>query len=86
MKYILIFIIKIYQAVISPFLPNSCRFYPTCSHYAIESLNTHGFFYGLYLSAKRIVKCNPFHKGGFDPVPPKIKSKNLSIINRNQNG
>lgn len=69
MKYILIYIIKIYKLLISPLFPNSCRFYPTCSSYAVESLHKHGFFRGSWLSAKRIVKCNPFHPGGFDPVP-----------------
>jgi putative membrane protein insertion efficiency factor len=69
MNKIGIYIIKAYQFVLSPILPDSCRFYPTCSHYSIEALEKHGFFYGLFLSIKRILKCNPFFKGGFDPVP-----------------
>lgn len=76
MSRILIFIIKIYQTALSPFLPSSCRFYPTCSHYAVEALETHGFFYGTYLSAYRIIRCNPFNKGGLDPVPPKHQCTN----------
>ena len=70
MKYFLIGIIKIYQ-----FTPlNShirCKFYPTCSNYMIESLNRYGTFKGLYLGIKRIIKCNPFNDGGYDPVPIK---------------
>ncbi len=71
MSKVLIFIIRIYQNALSPFFPPSCRFYPTCSHYAVEALETHGFFCGTFLAAKRIIRCNPFNKGGLDPVPPK---------------
>ncbi|HHT38403.1 MAG TPA: membrane protein insertion efficiency factor YidD [Mollicutes bacterium] len=70
MKQALIFIIKIYQS-----LPLSshgaCRFNPTCSHYAIEALNKHGALKGSYLSIKRILRCNPRGKFGYDPVPPR---------------
>ncbi|MBQ5780547.1 MAG: membrane protein insertion efficiency factor YidD [Spirochaetaceae bacterium] len=52
-------------------LPRCCRFYPTCSHYAHEAFRTHGFFRGGFLTTKRILRCNPFFKGGFDPVPKK---------------
>jgi putative membrane protein insertion efficiency factor len=69
MKYILIFLIKVYQKTISPFFPSSCRFYPTCSHYAVEALQKHGFCKGIFMAVKRILKCHPFHPGGFDPVP-----------------
>ncbi len=69
MKHILIFIIKLYQKLLSPFLPDSCRFYPTCSHYSVEALQKHGAVKGTLLSAKRISKCHPFHPGGYDPVP-----------------
>ena len=62
-------IIKLYQAYISPFLPKSCRYYPTCSEYALIALEQHGFVKGAWLSIKRILKCNPFSHGGFDPVP-----------------
>jgi putative membrane protein insertion efficiency factor len=71
MKKILIFIIKIYQKVVSPFTKPSCRFQPTCSNYSIDAIETHGFFKGLYLSIRRILKCHPFHAGGYDPVPKK---------------
>jgi putative membrane protein insertion efficiency factor len=50
-------------------LPNSCRFYPTCSVYAMEALEKHGALIGTWLAIKRVFKCHPFHKGGFDPVP-----------------
>lgn len=65
---IIIKIIRLYQKFISPFLPRSCRFYPTCSHYAIEALEKKGFFKGILLSTWRIIRCNPLSKGGYDPV------------------
>ncbi len=64
-----VFLIDIYRICVSPFLPRSCRFYPSCSAYARESLITHGLLKGLFLSAMRLLKCHPFHQGGFDPVP-----------------
>jgi len=70
MDNILIFIIKIYQKAISPLLPPSCRFYPSCSNYAAEAIQSHGALCGTWLAIKRISKCQPFHKGGLDPVPP----------------
>ncbi len=77
MSFIFIKIIRLYQILISPMFPPSCRFYPTCSNYSIEAFRTHGFFYGFYLSTKRILKCNPFFEGGIDEVPlKKEKIKN----------
>ena len=61
--------IRLYKAVISPLLPPSCRFFPTCSEYAVEALKKHGLFFGVYLSVRRILRCNPFCRGGYDPVP-----------------
>jgi putative membrane protein insertion efficiency factor len=61
--------IKGYQKYISPGLPPSCRFYPTCSAYSIAAFEKYGFLKGLFLSVKRILKCNPLFKGGYDPVP-----------------
>ncbi|MGM8216249.1 membrane protein insertion efficiency factor YidD [Bacillaceae bacterium W0354] len=75
MKHIFIFLIKIYRKYISPLKGPSCRFQPTCSQYGIEAFERFGFFKGLYLTVKRILKCHPFHPGGFDPVPEK-KNKN----------
>jgi len=69
MKKILIGLIKLYQKVISPLTPPSCRFYPTCSHYGIEAVEKHGALKGSWLAVRRISKCHPFHEGGFDPVP-----------------
>jgi len=68
MKYIGISLIRFYQLVISPFLPSSCRFYPTCSEYALQAIKKYGFFKGTFIGAKRLVKCHPFHPGGYDPV------------------
>ena len=71
---ILIGIIKIYKMVISPYLAPSCRYLPTCSEYAIESLKTYGLVKGFYKSTKRILSCHPFSKkSGFDPVVKDIK-------------
>ncbi|KAA0964793.1 membrane protein insertion efficiency factor YidD [Sporosarcina sp. ANT_H38] len=75
MKKVLIGIIKLYQKVISPLTPPSCRFYPTCSHYGIEAVEKHGALKGSWLAVRRISKCHPFHEGGFDPVPEKESRK-----------
>lgn len=71
MKWLLIALIRLYQLVLSPWLGNRCRFYPTCSCYAIESLKTHGLIRGTWYSILRIARCHPFHPGGVDPVPGK---------------
>ena len=63
------FFIRAYQICISPLFPSCCRFEPTCSAYALEAIKKYGPVKGLYLSIKRILKCNPFHEGGYDPVP-----------------
>lgn len=64
-----IFLIRFYQAVISPLTPATCRFEPTCSHYSAEAIQKHGIFKGIWLSVKRISKCHPWGKSGYDPVP-----------------
>ncbi len=69
-------LITFYRSYISPALGSSCRFYPTCSGYALEAFKTHNFFYALYLTLWRILRCNPFSKGGYDPVPPPKKTYN----------
>lgn len=66
MRKILIFIVRIYQTVISPLLPPSCRYYPTCSNYMIDALKKHGPILGLIMGICRILRCNPFIKGGVD--------------------
>jgi hypothetical protein len=65
----LIWLVRGYQLLVSPFLPPSCRFHPTCSHYAIEALQRHGPGKGLWLALRRIGRCHPWHPGGHDPVP-----------------
>ena len=66
-----IFLVKIYQTLISPLTPSTCRYQPTCSHYTVEALQIHGLFYGGLLAIKRIFSCHPWGKSGYDPVPEK---------------
>ncbi|MHB0976929.1 MAG: membrane protein insertion efficiency factor YidD [Candidatus Aquicultorales bacterium] len=68
MKAALIGAIRLYQKVLSPALPRRCRFYPSCSSYAIGSIEKHGAAIGAYLAARRVLRCHPFNPGGFDPV------------------
>jgi uncharacterized protein len=63
--------IRVYRRFISPLKPPTCRFYPTCSEYALEAIEVHGALKGTWLAARRIGRCHPFHPGGIDPVPPK---------------
>lgn len=73
MKNILITLIKIYRNFISPLFPPSCRFQPTCSQYCLEAVEEYGVWQGTYLGVRRILRCHPFHPGGYDPIPPKQK-------------
>lgn len=68
-KKFFLYILRYYKRVISPLLPDACRFYPTCSAYAYEAVLKYGAFKGLFLAVKRVLRCNPFCKGGYDPVP-----------------
>ena len=68
-----VFLIKIYQFLISPIIGKNCRFNPTCSNYAMEALKKHGLIVGIYYSVKRISKCHPWGGSGYDPVPKKKK-------------
>ena len=68
-------LIKIYQYILSPVLPPSCRFYPTCSEYTLEAINEFGFGKGFLYAIKRIFKCHPFHEGGYDPIILKEERK-----------
>ena len=70
---IIVGIIKLYQVVISPVMGPSCRHYPTCSQYSIESVKTHGVIRGLYLALRRILRCRPGGTHGYDPVPKREK-------------
>ena len=66
---LLVFLVRLYQTVLSPLFPPSCRYYPTCSSYMIQALSKYGPMKGGWLGLKRIARCHPFHAGGFDPVP-----------------
>lgn len=69
MRQICLGLIRFYQYVISPLLGPSCRFYPTCSQYSFDAIGQYGVIKGLYLGLRRLIKCHPFHPGGFDPLP-----------------
>lgn len=69
MKHIMIWLIGLYRKFISPIKPKCCRFTPTCSAYALEAFQKRGFFVGFALTVWRILRCNPFCRGGYDPVP-----------------
>jgi len=69
MKRVAVAVVRFYQCAISPHFPPSCRFYPSCSAYALEAIERHGFLRGSLLAARRILRCHPFCAGGYDPVP-----------------
>ena len=71
MKKLLLSLIRFYRRSISPLFPPSCRFVPTCSEYAMQALATHGLLKGLLLTVWRLLRCQPFARFGYDPVPPK---------------
>ena len=73
MRQALIWLVRGYQVALSPFMGGACRFTPSCSNYMIEALTVHGTFKGLLLGTWRILRCHPFGKHGYDPVPPKGK-------------
>jgi putative membrane protein insertion efficiency factor len=79
-KFIKLFI-RTYQLVISPLLCVNCRFTPSCSHYATEAISTHGAGKGSLLTCKRLLRCQPFAKSGYDPVPP---AKTISVNSENE--
>ena len=82
MKHLMIWLIGLYRKFISPIKPPCCRFTPTCSAYAIEAFKKRGFFVGMILTVWRVLRCNPFCKGGYDPVPER-GFRNPPDINRN---
>lgn len=69
MARILIFLLKAYQVLLSPFLGQQCRFYPTCSQYGLEAIHKHGAIVGSYYTIRRLLRCHPWHAGGHDPIP-----------------
>lgn len=78
MKTLLLLLLRAYQLGISPFLGQNCRFYPSCSNYALEAVREHGAARGSLLAAKRLCKCHPWHPGGLDPVPKKTSDKSAA--------
>ena len=79
MRSLILFLIKAYRFVLSPLLSPQCRFTPSCSEYALHAVERHGALRGMYLSARRILKCHPFHAGGYDPVPDITSSVNRCV-------
>jgi putative membrane protein insertion efficiency factor len=69
MKRVLVALLRTYQYAISPFLGRRCRYYPSCSEYAVEAVEKHGAIKGGWLGVKRVCRCHPWHPGGYDPVP-----------------
>jgi putative membrane protein insertion efficiency factor len=69
MKYLALLLIRLYQRALSPVLGVHCRFHPTCSAYAREAIEKYGFLQGVWLGIRRLLRCHPLHRGGFDPVP-----------------
>lgn len=71
MQYLLIKAVQLYRLLISPWFPPTCRFHPSCSHYAITAIQIHGPLSGSWLAVKRLLRCHPWGGHGYDPVPPK---------------
>ena len=82
MKKIIIWLVRGYKRFISPLLPPACRFYPTCSAYAVTAVERFGFLRGIVLAGWRILRCNPFCRGGIDYVPPKIEGEPFRAVLR----
>lgn len=79
-RLIIVFFILVYKKVISPVLPNSCKFTPSCSSYMLIAIKKHGILRGFLMGTKRVLRCNPKAKGGFDPVPENIKGDAKWIV------
>jgi putative membrane protein insertion efficiency factor len=74
MRAFLLVLIRGYQLLVSPLLGPRCRFHPSCSQYALEAIRVHGTARGVWLALRRLLRCHPFHPGGYDPVPPTVAS------------
>jgi len=68
MTRVALFVLRLYRLLLSPYVPTTCRFYPTCSRYAMEAIQKKGLWKGISLGVQRVLKCHPFHPGGFDPM------------------
>jgi putative membrane protein insertion efficiency factor len=82
----LLLLVRFYITFLSPFFGGACRFHPSCSNYAAEAIARHGAARGLYLALRRLLRCNPFIKGGFDPVPDEPSSRSFAQLPRTQGG
>jgi putative membrane protein insertion efficiency factor len=83
MKALLVWLLRGYQLLLSPMLGQNCRFYPSCSNYAIEALRTHGAARGSLLAARRVCRCHPWNAGGVDPVPPRHEQSSTAACGCN---
>ena len=80
MSRMLIGLVRLYQATLSPLLGRSCRFEPSCSSYYIDAVRSHGAWTGSWLGLRRLCRCHPFHAGGYDPVPDSLNPKRWSAM------
>ena len=78
LKTLALWLLRGYQVMISPLLGQTCRFSPSCSNYSMQAIERYGFFKGVYLTAARLLRCHPFHPGGYDPVPEKCSHRSHS--------
>ena len=85
LSYLMLGLIRFYQVVISPFTPASCRYVPTCSHYAVEAIQKHGPFRGGWLALKRISSCHPWGGSGYDPVPDSLDNEKKTNLTEEKN-
>jgi len=81
MKLVLQFVLRMYKRLLSPMLPHSCRFVPTCSEYAIDAIHRHGALRGSWLAVGRLLRCHPLARAGYDPVPQQAFARNLFFAN-----
>jgi putative membrane protein insertion efficiency factor len=82
MKRALVLMLRLYKTAVSPYWPGQCRYLPTCSDYALEAVTRHGSARGMWLAARRLVRCGPWHAGGFDPVPAPSPERAEGFVTR----